>query len=202
MRHWRVYRNLALIYAVALVVWLGEYRRGMKEDDVYLAPHSKYTEVISQIYPQRNEPQFYAGFRSVASAKLDETPDQIREDPARAELAVKKWEQELAAAAEHYQRSVEGGMISQEMLFYQYALTLMRLRADAAQIDKAIADWRRNYPYSRLRPLEEWQSTIDRGYEGLMRQIQHARQQRESDRQREEMEKAYQGIRAKDRRQP
>ena len=201
MRHWRLYRNLALIYAVALIFFVAEYYRRMQEDDVFLNADSKYTEVISQVYPQRNEPQFYAGYRAMANSH-GVSPDKIRQDPEAAALALKDWQDELAAAAEHYQKSIDGGMISQEMLYYQYALTLMRLRADPSAIDQAITEWRRNYPFSRLRPLEYWRNTIDEGYEKMIRQLQEAQRQKELDRLREAREKTFQDRRPSDRTQP
>lgn len=191
MRNWRNYRNLAIIYGVALVVWIGEYRRRMKEEDVFVAPDSRYAQVASELYPDRCEPEFYQGFRVQRPAELELTQQAQGTDPLHVEQLVAEYQKKLKIAAEHYQRSIQGGLVSREELFYYHAVSLIYLRADAAQIDQAIAAWRRNYPYSRREDLAKVRQAIDANFQRLTKQVEEIRQRKELEQQQAAIEAAY-----------
>ena len=198
MRHWRIYRNLAVIYAVALVFFIAENARQMQSNDVFLKPDNRYTQVINQIYPERNEARWRVAYRTFAGAKLELNSAGIRQDPQRAELALKQWQEELAAAAETYRQTIDGGMVSEEMVFYQYALALMRMQAEPTKIDQAIADWRRHYPFSREPPLEQMRQDIEKGLQSLKEQIRQAKEQQQLEELRRAREKLHQNRSGED----
>ena len=67
----------------------------------------------------------------------------------------------LREAAQHFERAISMGLKSEESLYYNYALTLIRIQGDPVRIDRAIADWRREFPFSERRELEQRRKSIE-----------------------------------------
>jgi len=56
---------------------------------------------------------------------------------------------DLRKARIHFENALETRVKTDENLFWHYALTLVLLKADPAEIDKAVAAWRYNFPDSK-----------------------------------------------------
>lgn len=84
----------------------------------------KYPEAFAALYPE-NEYTMDLWARSLAgNGRLEE-----------ARLSLEK--------------TLANGIKTDEAVLYDYAVVLVRLNADSADVQKAIANWRRNYPHSQ-----------------------------------------------------
>ena len=131
-------RLLLVVYAVAAVVALYEgaavrdsgtgaarareqkRRRDLLRDD-------REAELLGRIYPQRRDSNYLKGLRALL-------PRAGPPDPATAR---RYFERALAADEKD------------EDLLYTYAFTLDLLGEDPALVNAAVADWRRNFPFSQ-----------------------------------------------------
>ena len=157
MTMWRnsPFRTLAVVFAVGIVVGICEYVIGTRhERDIYGDPRHNFSDAMARLYPGTAEAEYLLGRKlesesirkSVSGAGTQLTPD------AQARLK---------EAARHYERAIEQGLKRDENLFYNYALTLVRTQADSEKLERAIAAWRKNFPYSIRRPLEERRKSIE-----------------------------------------
>ena len=105
------------------------------------------------------------------------------QQPELLERFLAELHQRLARARAHYERALQGGLRSEENLHYNYALTLMRLRAEPELIDRAIADWRRNFPHSTYRDLATRRAAIEEELQRLDQFLVNSRQQQAMQRQ-------------------
>ena len=55
---------------------------------------------------------------------------------------------DYAEAVVHFRRALDAGVKTNEDLLWYYAMALLYTDADEAEIDAAIANWRRNFPHS------------------------------------------------------
>lgn len=54
----------------------------------------------------------------------------------------------LPAARQRFEAALATGERTNEDLLYYYAVTLVKMEADPEEVDKAVAAWRFNFPYS------------------------------------------------------
>jgi hypothetical protein len=153
-KYLRPFRALILIYAAVSIAAVHEVQQGSVE--VYGNPNSNFIQTIQTLYPNRPETHFDLG-RDAEAAVIQRPVDsrQIRHH--------------FSIAAQHYERALSQGVKSNENLLYNHALALMRMKADPTQIDEAIANWKRNFPHSTRRSLEERRRRIDDQFENLIR---------------------------------
>lgn len=156
------YRTLALVYGLALLAGLIEYFSGKpREPDIYGNPQRNFPEAMSRLYPGSSESEYLLGRHFEAAAGRNYRPEEASRNKAMAEQFIRDLNANLREAARHYERAIELGLKSEENLYYNYALTLMRTQADPKQIDRAIALWKQNFPYSTRTDLEARRASIE-----------------------------------------
>lgn len=57
-------------------------------------------------------------------------------------------QQKYTEALAHFRKAVATGVKTNEDLLWYYAMTLLYVDGDEAEIDQAIGNWRRNFPHS------------------------------------------------------
>jgi predicted CXXCH cytochrome family protein len=154
------FRTLLVVYVPVVLIGVFEFFSGSGhskyEPDIYGDPTRNFPDAMKRLYPGRPETEYMAGrrFEATASRKAE-----------RGELALPDAMKELNAgyreAARHYEQAIAAGLKSDESLFYNYALVLIRLRAKPERIDRAIADWKINFPYSVRQDLNERRRMIE-----------------------------------------
>jgi tetratricopeptide (TPR) repeat protein len=170
---WRTpYRPLVLVYVVAILAGINEFRRGpadvRREAEIYGDPVRNFPEAMATLYPNRAETEYLLGRRDEAVAERRFHTGELQRDPTLLPRFMNAFTVDLKAAARHYDRAQEMGLKSEENLDYNYALTLMRIRAEPARIDRAIATWRRNFPFSTRRDLEQRRQSIEKQLRQLL----------------------------------
>jgi hypothetical protein len=58
------------------------------------------------------------------------------------------FERDYTSALAHFRSALAKGVKTNEDLLWYYAVALMRHDADEAEVDAAVANWRRNFPHS------------------------------------------------------
>ncbi|MBC8353830.1 MAG: hypothetical protein H8E66_17660 [Planctomycetes bacterium] len=148
MKWFVTYRSLLLIYGVAMLVGLGEYLRIFKADDhgIYVDPVNNFPETIAKLYPDRPENHYHRGRRAEISL--------------RERVTISEFQRSEREAAMHYQRGLMAGLRSDENTIYNYAIALMLIEADHAEVELAIAQWHRDFPTSKRLDLTERYAAI------------------------------------------
>jgi hypothetical protein len=142
------YRSLLMIYCAAVLVGLGEYFGILRPDDYssYVDRVDNFPETMGELYPNRPENHYHRGRRAEISL-----PDRV---------AIAEFQRAQLEAAEHYRQGLMAGVRSDENLIYNYALTLMRIEAEPAEIEAAIEQWRRDFPTSKRQDLGELYAAV------------------------------------------
>jgi tetratricopeptide (TPR) repeat protein len=142
MQWLRSLRSLAIIYGIALVVACWEYtqvQHGDPQPDPLrrdLDRVERLSDVYGKLYPRRRSPAYYQGFEAFH-----------RRDYAKAR---EYFEQALAADDKD------------ENLLYEYAETLVRLEESPEVVNRAVAAWRWNFPFSQFPdPRDEQPGLVD-----------------------------------------
>ena len=182
------FRWLALVCVAALAVGYREYHR--QTVDVYSDEQRNYPEAMAQLYPGTAQAAYLAGRREEAMAVRGLNPAKLQR-PEELKRFLDEFHQRMAKARAHYERALQGGLRSEENLHYNYALTLIRLRAEPGLIDRAIADWRRNFPHSTLRDLASRRPAMEEELERLDQVLVNSRQQQERQQKRQNLEQLY-----------
>ena len=147
------FRTLLVVYLLAALVGSCEYFSGsrgpMLELEVYGNPVHNFPEAMWRMYPGRADAEFQLGLGLDARAARRSLQGNRRSPQAMNEVQAG-----YQAAARHYHRAIEMGVKSEEKLYYHYAIALIQVHADPALTDQAIADWRRNFPYSSRSDLK------------------------------------------------
>jgi tetratricopeptide (TPR) repeat protein len=149
------FRTLAVIFGVAVVAGIWEYVVGTRhERDIYGDPHYNFPDAMARLYPGSAEAEYLLGRKLESESirkSISVTGTQLTRDA----------QSSLKEAARHYERAINLGLKSDENLYYNYALTLVRIQSDSEKIDRAIAAWRKNFPYSTRRSLDERRRAIE-----------------------------------------
>jgi hypothetical protein len=126
------YRFLAIVCGLAILAGLWEFWKNRERSPM---PHPVKTGAphVPEVPPDRRV--YGEVFPGTPNAEFDRGMDFYLE-------------QDYGSAAEHYRAAISTGVKTNEDLLWYYALTLLRLRADEAEIDAAVANWRRNFPHS------------------------------------------------------
>lgn len=183
------FRWLALVCVVAIAVGFQEYNR--RRVDIYGDAQHNYPEAMATLYPGIAQTEYLAGRKAEVLAGSGADPREIQQRPELLEKFLADLHQQLEEARGHYERALAAGLRSEENLQYNYALTLMRLRADPEQIDRAIANWRRDFPHSTLRDLQSRWLAIQEEQSNLDQLLGNLREERELQKQRQELERMY-----------
>lgn len=160
------YRPLAIVYVLAALAGLMEFHRRpadvQREADAYSNPVRNFPEAMATLFPNRAETEYLLGRRFEIIAERRFKSSALESNPDLLPQVMKALNADLQEAACHYERAQALGLKSEENLDYNYALTLMRIRAEPARIDQAIATWRRNFPFSDRRDLEHRRQAIEK----------------------------------------
>jgi predicted CXXCH cytochrome family protein len=164
---WRApYRSLFIVYAVAILAGGVEFFRAHShrraEPDIYADPARNFPEVMSRLYPGSSEAEYMLGRHFEAGAGRNFDPTELQRDPRVLQEFVNALNRDLRKAARHYELAIGMGLKSEEALYYNYALTLMRIQADPERIDRAIFAWRHDFPFSDRRDLEQRRQAIEK----------------------------------------
>lgn len=158
-------RTLSILYVLVILAGLFEYlgtpTKKRPEPDIYGGPRRNFPEAMAHLYPGSSEAEYLLGRRFEARAGNGYNREEVVRNPALLKQFLQDVQADLTQAARHYERAMQLGLISEENLYYNYALTLIRLREDPAKIDRAIATWKRNFPFSDRRDLTERRQTIE-----------------------------------------
>jgi|CXWL01.1.fsa_nt_gi hypothetical protein len=157
MKWFASYRSLLLIYGLAVFVGLGEYFQIFRPDDTgsYVDPVDNFPETITNLYPDRAENHYHLGRRAELSIPGGVTIAEFQ----RYQLEI----------AEHYRQCLKAGLRSDENVIYHYALALMRIEADPAEVEAAIEQWHRDFPTSKRRDLAERYAAMRREFLDMRR---------------------------------
>lgn len=188
MQQLKPFRWLALVCVAALL--LGSWERRRPKVDVYQDETRNYPQAMARLYPGRSQVEYLLG-RWEATQGGEQIDQQELQDPERLSELMARTRERLAPAVEHYERALASGLKSEENLQYNYALSLIQMRADPEKIDRAIADWRRNFPNSQYRDLSERRRVIEEGFEKLEQLVQARRQEQELEQRRKKFEELY-----------
>lgn len=155
------FRTLFAVYAVATVCGLVEYIGVAQGRNQYDSPIHNLSAAVSRLYPGTSEAEFQLGRQFELQAHQGYNRDEFRRNPDLFKKYLEGVKANLTIAARHYARAIELGLKSDEELYYHYAMTLIHLQDDPARIDRAIADWRRNFPFSEKPDLNMQRKTIE-----------------------------------------
>src|SRR5262245_54663960 len=109
MGYWRYFRILAIIYGLAMAAAVVEYYR--RPINIIQQP-TDYAQVLSQVYPQRPETEFFLGLSEQTGAPLEIQPQWLATEPDKVERALSEWQKKLAGVSQHYERSLASGLKS------------------------------------------------------------------------------------------
>lgn len=158
----RRYRILIVIYGMAVALAACEMRlkgtfpavlvrsfpelaKSPGEASLLLEPgQANYTDALMKLYPSRPEATFAQGFQ----AKVCVEQELLLPEPS--EVCEKFVGKDLHEARRYYEQALTTGIKSNEYLFYSYAEILIKLGEDQEKIDAAMANWYRNFPYTKL----------------------------------------------------
>lgn len=188
MQQMKPFRWLALVCLAALL--LGAWERRREKVDVYRDETPNYPQAMARLYPDRSQVEYLLG-RWKATQGGEQLDPQELQDPDRLAELLARTRERLAPAVEHYERALAAGLKSEENLQYNYALSLIQMRADPEKIDRAIADWRRNFPNSEYRDLAERRRAIEEVFDKLEKLVQARRQNQELEQRRRKFEELY-----------
>ena len=159
------YQTLFVVYSLVILSGTWEFfsrpAKPAPEPDIYGSPAPNLPETISKLYPNRPESEFLLGRRFETLAGRGYRQDEIQRNPELLQKFVDDLDAKLCEAAQHYERAIKLGFNSEENLHYNYALTLIRIQADPGEIDRAIAVWRKNFPLSDRRDLQQRRQSIE-----------------------------------------
>lgn len=159
-------RSLAMVYVLAALAGLVEFHRRPANvpvgADTDGNPVRNFPEAMATLFPNRAETEYLLGRRCEVIAERRFKSSVLQRNPKLLPQFMNALNDDLQEAARHYERAQALGLKSEENLDYNYALTLMRIRADPARIDNAIATWRRNFPFSDRRDLEQRRQAIEK----------------------------------------
>src|SRR5579864_1720291 len=134
------YHSLAVVYTLAILAGSCEYSRGPAvsngERDIYGDPDGNYPETMARLYRDRPESEYLLGRRLEAEASRRFNQEQLHRDPKLLEPFMAELKSTLEHAALHYERALDLGLKSEEHLYYNYALTLIRIEAEPDRIDR------------------------------------------------------------------
>jgi hypothetical protein len=160
------YRSLAMVYVVAALAGVLEFQRRPASvsgaADTYGDPVRNFPEAMATLFPNRAETEYLLGRRCEVIAERRFKSGELQRNLELLPEFMKGLHDDLQEAARHYERAQALGLKSEESLDYNYALTLMRIRAKPARIDQAVATWRRNFPFSDRRDLEQRRQAIEK----------------------------------------
>lgn len=159
------YRSLIVVYALAAVVGICEFIHGpansQSEIDIYGDPARNFPEAMVKLYPGRPETEYLLGRHFEAAAGRRFSQEELQRDPRLLQQFLTELNVNLREADKHYERALAMGLKSEENLLYNHALTLIRIQADPRRIDRAIAAWKRQFPFSDRRDLQLRRQSID-----------------------------------------
>ena len=116
----RPYRFLFYVLSLAGVALVWE----LNEPDPQLAKNPQgLPDLMRTLYPQNAHILYVEGVQGVLNG-------------------------DLRRAREKFEAALATGNKTNEALLYYYAVTLVRMKADPAEIESAITAWRFNFPYS------------------------------------------------------
>jgi hypothetical protein len=167
MRSWAPFRWLAMVCVIAVVVGYCE----RYHQDINVDPLQRYPKAMAHLYPGTAQAEYLTGREIEALASLGADPQDLQR-PESLEKFLADLQPRLEATRKHYERALAAGLRSEENLQYNYALTLIRLRADSELIAQAIAAWRRDFPHSERRDLETRWMMIQDEQDALRRYLQ------------------------------
>ena len=193
MQSWLPFRWLFLVCLVAFAIGIRESRR--PRIDVYGDEQRNYPDAMSRLYPGIAQVDYLAGRKAETVAARGLNLNEIALRPELLEKYVTELQPQLEEARLHYERALAAGLRSDENLHYNYALTLMRLRAESSQIEQSIAAWRRDFPHSKLRDLNDRWLAIREEQRNLDRFLANFHEQQVDELRRRQYEQLHQSLR-------
>lgn len=155
------FRTLFAVYAIAMLFGLVEYIGVAQPPNNYESPIHNFSAAVSRLYPMTSEAEFQLGRQFELQAHQGYNRDEFRKNPNLFKKYLEGVNADLTLAARHYERAIELGLKSDEELYYHYALTLILIKDDPDRIDRAIAAWRLNFPFSEKPDLNLQRQTIE-----------------------------------------
>ena len=140
----RLFGFLLVVYALMLPVLIRELSKKGETADLVLAPEHNFTDVISELYPDRGE---------VLYLQASQVGQCLEEQYTRGILpeACRKYEQEelVSVMRQRLKRAVATGVKHNEAFYYDYLELLVITRGDEREIEEAAAAWKRSFPNSK-----------------------------------------------------
>ena len=162
MRRRSPLKLLFAVYFVAVLAGLCEVYSGpriqMLNLEIYGSPGHNFPEMMWRMYPDRPDSEYMLGMEFDAGA----TRQMMIHGPQFQPQSTDEVTEGFREAAKHYERAIHMGMKSEERLYYNYVLALIRIRADSDRIDRAIADWRQHFPNSTRPDLAQTRQAMER----------------------------------------
>ena len=155
------FRTLFAVYTVATICGLAEYIGVGQGRNAYDSPIHNLSAAVSRLYPNTSEAEFQLGRQFELEAHQGYDRNEFRRNPDSFKKYLEGVKANLTIAARHYQNAIELGLKSEEDLYYHYAMTLIHLQEDPTLIDRAIVDWRRNFPFSEKPDLNVQRKLIE-----------------------------------------
>jgi hypothetical protein len=182
------FRWLALVCVLGIVVGYLETHR--QRVDIDHDQERNYPRAMAELYPGTARAEYLAGRQAESLAMSGVNAQEMQQRPELLEKFLADYEQKLKDVKVHYEKALAAGLRSEEDLQYNYALALMQLRADPAEIERAIASWRRDFPHSDRDLKAKWLAIEDkhRKQDQFLARLQ---EDRELDRRRQQLERMY-----------
>lgn len=124
----REYRTLLILYGLFGLLAVAEVLSSSDDapaNQPGTSPPDEATQLVEQLYPHRPEALFWRGMEAVE-------------------------QNDLRTARRLFEQALSTGVNTHESLLYNYAIVLLMLHEAPAQIDTAVARWRRFFPHSTL----------------------------------------------------
>lgn len=142
----REYRFLAYVVAVTMALAVYEVNSGRRiEPSSDIKPESilnykrNMPDVLTELYPERNGTHYWVGYQAALCMDRGFTRQVCRKFP----------HQNINDVREEFERALATGEKSNEELLLNYADILVQLGESEDEINKAIRNWRINFPHSK-----------------------------------------------------
>lgn len=140
----RLFGFLLVVYALMLPVLIRELSKRGETADLVLAPEHNFTDVISELYPDRGEVLYLQASQVGQCLEAQYTRGTLPD-------ACRKYDQQelVAVMRQQLKRAVATGVKHNEAFYYDYLELLVITGGDEQEIEEAAAAWKRSFPNSK-----------------------------------------------------
>lgn len=140
----RLFGFLLVVYMLMLPVAIRELSQKDEPTDLLLASEHNFTDVVSELYPDRGETLYLQASQVGQCLEAQYTRGELPE-------ACRKYDQEklVDVMRKQLQQAVATGIKHNEAFYYDYLELLVITQGDEQEIEAAAAAWKRSFPNSK-----------------------------------------------------